>query len=73
MWQTYALFAARFGIYKLYGRLTMDDGKKVVLLRKYNVVLPKLFNLIMNMSNAQQVRKGRRIIVERKPRFQIKS
>jgi hypothetical protein len=34
----------------------MDECKKVVSLRKYNVVLPKLFNLIMNMSNAQQVR-----------------
>jgi hypothetical protein len=34
----------------------MDDCKKVVPLRKYNVVIPKLFNLIMNMSNAQQVR-----------------
>ena len=34
----------------------MNNLKKVVPLRKYNIVLPKLFNLIMNMSNAQQVR-----------------
>jgi hypothetical protein len=34
----------------------MNYCKKVVPLRKYNVVIPKLFNLITNMSNAQQVR-----------------
>ena len=34
----------------------MDDLKKVVPLKKYNVVIPKLFNLITNMSNAQQFR-----------------
>lgn len=34
----------------------MDDYKKVVSLKKYNVVIPKLFNLITNMNNSQQVR-----------------
>jgi hypothetical protein len=34
----------------------MDDLKKVVALRKYNVFIPKLFNLIRNMNHAQQVR-----------------
>jgi hypothetical protein len=34
----------------------MNDCKKVVGFKKYNVFIPKLFNLITNMSNAQQVR-----------------
>ena len=34
----------------------MNDLKKVVALRKYNVVIPKLFNLMRNMNHSQQIR-----------------
>ena len=34
----------------------MNDIKKVVSLKKYNVVIPKLFNLIRNMNHPQQAR-----------------
>ena len=34
----------------------MNELEKVVALKKYNVVLPKLFNLIKNMNHAQQAR-----------------
>ena len=35
---------------------TLNNLKKVVALRKYNVCIPKLFKLIRNMNHAQQVR-----------------
>jgi type IV pilus assembly protein PilZ len=34
----------------------MNASEKVVPFKKYSVVVPKLFNLILNMNHAQQVR-----------------
>jgi hypothetical protein len=34
----------------------MNEFKKVVALKKYSVVIPKLFNLIINMNHAQRAR-----------------
>jgi hypothetical protein len=54
----------------------MNDSSKVVALKKYNVVIPKLINLIKNMNHAQQVRllvKAEEFSSKERRAYQLKS